>query len=333
MIPPSLEHAVFGIFSTSALHLADSHGVFTHLVDHERASTQDLSTALGVDEETLGRLLRVLVAFGVLRHADGGRYRLADGVAPYVDSRDPRYLMGFVEHLIESTNQRLPQLDAYLAKGKHVVDAELPAPFDVLYRDEESTGQFLAAMWQLSFHVSYELAELAQLGDTRELVDVGGANGPFSVAALLTNPELRSTVFDLPQVEPFLTANAGRYQLEDRLAFRGGNFFTDPLPTGDCVAFGYILSDWDDETCAMLLRKAFEACRPGGRVLVMDRLFDENREGPLATAVMNLSMYFETEGRHRTAGEYLALMTDAGFTGCAVYRSTADKHLLAGHRA
>jgi len=119
--------------------------------------------------------------------------------------------MGFVEHLLESTNQRIPQLNAYLAKGKQAVDAQLPAPFDVLDRDE---------------------------GDTRQLVDVGGANGPFSVAALLTNPELRSTVFDLPQVERFLRDNAKRYRLD----FRRGDFFADPLPTGDCVAFGYVLS-------------------------------------------------------------------------------------------
>jgi hypothetical protein len=116
------------------------------------------------------------------------------------------------------------------------------------------------------------------------------------------------------------------------LRFTGGDFFQDSLPEGDCIAFGYILSDWDDETCEMLLRKAHDACLPGGRVLVMDRLFDADRKGPLSTAVMNLSMYFETEGRHRTPAEYLSLLERAGFTECTVHRSTADKHVTVGRR-
>jgi predicted transcriptional regulator len=332
MIPACLDHAVFGIFSTSSLHLAGKHGVFAYLVDNEGASGEKMASALALDEETLSRLLQVLTSFGVLKRTDGDHYTFAEGVRPYLDERDPLYLLGFVEHLLDNTAQRMPQLDSYLARGKQAVDAELPAPFDVLYRDEESTRQFLDAMWQLSSNVSHELAALAGLAGSRHLVDVGGASGPFSVAALLAYPELRSTVFDLPQVGPFLAETAQRHELAGRLDFRGGDFFRDPLPEGDCVAFGYILSDWDDDTCALLLRKAFDACQPSGRVLVMDRLFDEDREGPLATAVMNLSMYFETEGRHRTAGEYLGLLEDAGFTRCSVHRSTADKHLLVGHR-
>lgn len=332
MIPAHLERAVFGIYSTYSLHLADRSGVFTYLADNAGATTAKIAGALETDEETLDRLLLVLASLNVLDRTAGGQYALADGVRPYLDRREPRYLLGFVDHLLGSTADRFGQLAAYLERGKNAVDADLPAPFATLYRDEESTRRFLTAMWQLSFHVSHELAALADLGHARRLVDVGGASGPFSVAALLAYPRLRSTVFDLPQVGPYLAETAREHRLGDRLGFSGGDFFRDPLPEGDCVAFGYILSDWDDETCSQLLRKAYDACRPGGRVLVMERLFDEDRQGPLATAVMNLSMYFETQGRHRTPAEYLSLLERAGFTRCAVHRSTADKHLLVGRR-
>ncbi|MBE3015904.1 hydroxyneurosporene methyltransferase [Microbispora sp. NEAU-D428] len=332
MIPVHLERAVFGIYATHSLHFADRSGVFVHLADHGSATAAELSGALGVDGETLERLLLVLVSLQVLTRTEG-RYALAEGTRPYLDSREPHYLLGFVDHLVGSTAQRFGQVHDYLSRGKAAVDAELPDPFATLYRDDDSVRRFLTAMWQLSFHVSHELARLADLGDVRRLVDVGGASGPFSVAALLAYPRLRSTVFDLPQVGPYLAERAEAYELGDRLTFAGGDFFRDPLPEGDCVAFGYILSDWDDDTCEGLLRKAYDACRPGGRVLVMERLFDPDRRGPLSTAVMNLSMHLETQGRHRTPEEYLGLLRRAGFADCAVRRSTADKHLLVGRRS
>ncbi|MFC5286658.1 methyltransferase [Actinokineospora guangxiensis] len=331
MTPTTLERAVFGIFSTHSLHLAAKHGLFAALVARPDRTPAELAIDLGVDEATLERLVLVLTSTGVLSQS-GGRVRVTDDAVPYVDPESPRCLLGFVEHLVADTAERMGHLDDYLRKGKAAVDAGLPAPFEVIYRDEESTRRFVTAMWQLSFHVSDELARLAELGDARRLVDVGGANGPFSAAALGVYPRLRSTVFDLPAVAPHLAETARAHGLGERLCFQAGDFFADPLPEGDCVAFGYILSDWDDETCAMLLRKAYDALPPGGRVLVMDRLFDADRSGPQATAVMNLSMYFETEGRHRTEAELTGLLRRAGFDGCSVRRSSADKHLVLGTR-
>ncbi|MFD8663547.1 methyltransferase [Streptomyces globisporus] len=117
-----------------------------------------------------------------------------------------------------------------------------------------------------------------------------------------------------------------------RLDFVGGDFFADELPHGDCLAFGYILSDWDDDTCVTLLEKAYRACEAPGRVLIMDRLFDDDRSGPLATAAMNLVMHIEMAGRHRTAAEFVALLERAGFGGCEVRRGSGEKHLVIGHK-
>ncbi|MFD4315432.1 methyltransferase [Streptomyces sp. NPDC058548] len=332
MIPVNLERAVYGMYATHALHVADRHGVFEHLARHGGDSAGKIAFALAVDEDTLERLLLVLSSFGVL-DAEGERYTLAAGVRPYLDREDPRYLMGFVDHLIGDTADQFGRLSGYLDTGKAEADRDTPAPFEAIYRDDESVGRFLNAMWGLSHHVSHELAALADLSDSRQLIDVGGASGPFSVAALHAFPQLRSTVFDLPQVGPHLAARAAEHKVGDRLDFTAGDFFCDPLPEGDSFAFGYILSDWDDETCSALLRKAYEACLPGGQVLIMERLFDDDRGGPLATAVMNLSMHVETQGRHRTEAEYLGLLRQAGFVDGTVRRSGGDKHLITGRRA
>src|SRR3954462_9739306 len=214
MIPADLERAVYGMYATHALRIADQHGVFEYLTRHSGGSAGKIAAALAADEDTIERLLLVLSAFGVL-DTEGERYVLAAGVRPYVDREDPRYLMGFVDHLIGDTADQFGRLGGYLRAGKAETDRDLPAPFEALYRDDGSTGRFLNAMWGLSHHVSHELAALADLSDCRQLIDVGGASGPFSVAALQAFPQLRSTVFDLPQVGPHLAARATEHKLGD----------------------------------------------------------------------------------------------------------------------
>lgn len=329
MISNSLENAIYGLVSTPALHLADRHGLFRRLIEDGPATAAALAEEAGVDRDTTERLLLVLVAFGVVEIEDG-RYAIPAATMPYLDRRDARYVGGFVEHLISHTPTRLPKLEQFMARGKAAVDAELPAPFDTFYSDEAATAAFLDAMWNLSFDVSQELARLADFDERTVLVDVGGASGPFAIASLLHAPTLRATVFDLPDVEPYLRKNGEQHAVADRLDFVAGDFFRDELPEGDRVAFGYVLSDWTDEMCVTLLRKAHRACRPNGQVMIMERLFDDDRRGPLATAVMNLEMHVETQGRHRTAAEYVELLTTAGFTDCRVRRSSREKHLILG---
>jgi hypothetical protein len=332
MLPSDLERAVYGAVSTPVLHAADRHGVFSHLIDHGDSTATAMAAALGVEEETLERILLVLAAFGVVRKTPDERYSLPAEVRPYLDRTDARYIGGFVEHLATETATRMSRLDSYLRHGKAAVDRDLPSPFETIYRDDTTTRAFLRAMWDLSYAPSQEIAALAGLDDVTRLVDVGGATGPFATAALLRSPALRATVFDLPKVGPYLLESAREHGLADRLDFAAGDFFTGEIPAGDCIAFGYVLSDWTDASCAALLDKAFRACTPPGRVLVMERLFDDTRTGPLSTSVMNLTMHVETEGRHRTAAEYISLLEGAGFTNCEVRRTRGEKHLVIGHR-
>ncbi|WIX92234.1 methyltransferase [Amycolatopsis sp. DG1A-15b] len=324
MFPERLERAVYGLYVTHAVQLACAHGVFDALLPAPAPSTV-VAEKLGLDRETLHRILVVLGGAGLLESGVDGWVVPAD-LRPFVDSGAEEYLGGFVTHLTGSTAGRMSELAGFLERGK-------PAgtrPFDALYHDEAATERFLQAMWDLSHGVSAELAALSELDTATHLVDVGGASGPFAVAALRAAPSLTATVFDLPAVGPAVARTRERFGLAGRLGFTPGDFFRDRLPEGDRIAFGYILSDWADGTCAELLAAARRACRPGGLVLIMERLFDDDGVGPLATAAMNLSMHVETEGRHRSAAEYVELLTAAGFHGCEVRRGTRDKHLVLG---
>jgi hypothetical protein len=332
MLPVALERSVYGLITTPVLHLALEHGIFDRLLADGPLPGSSVAERIGADADTVERLLLVLTAFEVVRRDADGRFHVPAEIAPFVDRDSPSYVGGFVNHMVMGTPGRLERLAEYLTRGKEAADAGRPAPYDEFYRDEQSTQDFMDAMWDLSYGVSRELAALAGLDGHRWLVDVGGANGPFAVAALRQSPELRAVVFDLAQVGPHLERTRVEHGLADRLSFVAGDFFRDDLPAGDLIAMGYVMSNWPDRACSELLRKAYAACVPGGRVLIMERLFDDGRDGPIATAVMNLEMQVETRGRHRTPAEYFELLTGAGFVDPDVRRSTRDKHLVIGRK-
>lgn len=330
MLPIALERSVYGLITTPVLHLALEHGIFHRLLADGPLPSSPVAERIGADADTVERLLLVLTAFEVVRRDADGSFHVPAEIAPFVDRHSPSYVGGFVNHMVMGTPDRLKRLAEYLTRGKEAADAGRPAPYDEFYRDEQSTQGFMDAMWDLSYGVSHELAALAGLDGHRRLVDVGGANGPFAVAALRQSPELCAVVFDLAQVGPHLERTRVEQGLADRLSFVAGDFFRDDLPAGDLIAMGYVMSNWPDRECSELLRKAHAACVPGGRVLIMERLFDDGRDGPIATAVMNLEMQVETRGRHRTPAEYFELLTGAGFVDPEVRRSTRDKHLVIG---
>jgi hypothetical protein len=333
-LPQKLEVAIYGLVATPVLHLADKHGLLDQLLTAGPTplTSRAVAERVGADADTVERVLLVLTAFGVVVRGDDGGFRVPDEVAPFVDRTSSSYVGGFVQHMVTESSGRLETLEEYLRRGKDAVDAGRPSPYERFYRDEESTRDFMRAMWDLSYGVSRELVGLAGLDGHRLLIDIGGANGPFAVAALEQAPELRAVVFDLPEVGPYLEETRQAHGLADRLSFQPGDFFADELPEGDLIALGYVMSNWPNEECATLLRKVHDACAPGGRVLVMERLFDDGRRGPISTAVMNLEMQVETRGRHRTTAEYHEMLTAAGFVNSEVRRSSRDKHLVIGQK-
>uniref|UniRef100_A0A2I3LEH7 Acetylserotonin O-methyltransferase n=1 Tax=Papio anubis TaxID=9555 RepID=A0A2I3LEH7_PAPAN len=94
---------------------------------------------------------------------------------------------------------------------------------------------------------------------------------------------------------------------------RWRDFFKDPLPEADLYILARILHDWADGKCSHLLERVYHACKPGGGILVIESLLDEDRRGPLLTQLYSLNMLVQTEGQERTPTHYHMLLSSAGF--------------------
>ncbi|TTK00928.1 Acetylserotonin O-methyltransferase [Bagarius yarrelli] len=108
----------------------------------------------------------------------------------------------------------------------------------------------------------------------------------------------------------------------------GGDFFKDDLPEANLYILARILHDWADDRCIELLNKVYQACRPGGGVLVIESLLSEDKSGPLSTQLYTLNMLVQTEGRERKASEYTHLLNAVGFRDTHIHMTGKLYHSI-----
>ena len=147
-------------------------------------------------------------------------------------------------------------------RWKQTFNADGPL-FSSFFRTEAATREFMQGMHGFGQLCSPAVVAAFDLSRFEHLVDLGGATGHLAEAARSRYPNLRTTVFDLPQVAalfPNVTP---------------GDFFEDPLPPADLYVCGRILHDWSEEKIDRLLRKVYAALPAGGGFLIAEKLLDE----------------------------------------------------------
>ncbi|MGY4769131.1 methyltransferase [Kribbella sp. CWNU-51] len=304
--PGGLQAMVTGFRVSAALSVAAELGLSDELAGGPR-TVGDLAVALEVDEDSLGRLLRALVAVGVYAEkeglventplGEGLRSDRPDSLRPLARTlQDPALwaAWGHLGHSIRTGENAFQDLH-----GEDVWTHRLGDP--------KQNAIFNDNMAALSWSVAGPVAEAYDFSGLQSVVDVGGGQGALLEAVLTRHEHLTGTVFDLPHVvakEPKSSA------LESRWSAVAGSFFAS-LPAADAYLLKSILHDWPDDRCVEILRTCAAALNPDGVVLVVELVLD--RPGyEVVAAFSDLNMLVLPGGRERTEAEYAALFDAAG---------------------
>lgn len=145
------------------------------------------------------------------------------------------------------------------------------------------------------------------------LMDVGGGHGAFLAEVAQRHPRLSLKLFDLPAVVEGAKAKLAARGLS-HVALHGGSFRDDPLPQGaDVISLVRICHDHDDDVVRALLKKAFAALPPGGRLIIAEPMAGTAGAEVMGDAYFGLYLWAMGSGRPRTVAAYLALLAEAGF--------------------
>jgi len=104
---------------------------------------------------------------------------------------------------------------------------------------------------------------------------------------------IQCTSFDLPAVEPIAKRAIAAAGLEQRVRTASGDFFEDPLPKADVITMGMILHDWNLEKKMHLIRSAHASLPPGGALVAIEALIDDERRTNTHGLLMSLNMLIE----------------------------------------
>jgi len=304
--------------------------LFTDLAKHpgDLASVQG---RMGLHPRAARDFLDALVALGFLQRIDGV-YRNTPETDVFLDKAKPSYIGG----ILEMSNHRLfgfwGSLTTALRTGEPQNESKGGHdPFAALYADPARLREFLRAMSGVSRGANMAIARQFPWDRYQSCADIGTAQGDLVTQIALAQPHLKGIGFDLPEVGPIFEDYIADHGLSERVAFKGGSFFTDDLPSADVLLFGHILHDWDLPTKQMLLAKAYAALPSGGAVVVYDAIIDDDRSKNAFGLMMSLNMLIETPGGFDYSGaDCIGWMQAAGFRDCRVEHLVGPDSMVIG---
>lgn len=293
------------------LYLAAKWGIADLLRDGPRPST-DLAAMLDADAATLHRLLRGMVAMGLLAETDAGAFSLAP-LGELLRSDAPDCVRGDVIFISELNFawQALPEAARTGASPFRAVYGSDPFSFfgddpvtrAAFHRQMAAGGRMIVA----AVMAAYDFTPF------RRVIDVGGGHGALLAAILQAHPETEGVLFDLPTAIADADTPLQVAGVRERCALISGDFFDSVPAGGDCYILQRILHDWDDDQALRILRNCRVAMATGSTLLVIEKIMPQRVADAPNVVFSDLIMLVETGGQERTHEAFAALLTAVGF--------------------
>lgn len=117
---------------------------------------------------------------------------------------------------------------------------------------------------------NYDWASLGRA----QIVDVGGGHGHVAIELAKQFVDLKFVVQDMAQVvEP--AKSQLPEDLQDRITFVAHDLFATQTVQADMFLFRWVLHNWSDKYCILILRAQIPALRPGVKVMIQDHCMPE----------------------------------------------------------
>lgn len=287
------------------------------LVDHIQDGVHDLESLAKVTDshqETLGRLIRHLVAIEVLEESAPDHY-VPTALGELLAHGHPVSQVGWLDptHMIGRADLSLIHLFDAVRDGAPVYKRRYGNEFWDDVSDDAVLG---ATFYDLMAHGQKQIfsgaVERYDWTGVRRILDVGGADGDLITAVLAKEPGISATLLELPGPAARARVKFEEAGLGGKVDVVDGSFF-DPLPvTADLITVSFVLHNWSDEDAVRILRNCVAALEPGGSLLLIE-CADQSPAKPdpgFTSGDLRMMAYFG--GRERTYDQWQKLAVAAG---------------------
>ncbi len=296
-------------YESCVLFAASDLGVFGELAELESADAERIANELATDTRSTRLLLDACVAIGLLEK-EGDVYHNSPESSAFLVPNVPGNLTGAIRYNrdVYPAWGNLPEL---VHTGKPVERPEIH-----LGEDENRTRTFVLSMHQRAMGIGRAVVPLLDLRDRRQLLDIGGGPGTYSVLLAKAFPALSCTVMDLPEIVQIAEELIAEEGVDDRVKTRAGDYHTTEFPQGNDVVniFG-VLHQESPNTIQDILNRSFNSLTPGGVINIMDMMTGASHTAPKFSALFAVNMALTTEdGWVFSDRELSGWLSTAGFT-------------------
>jgi predicted O-methyltransferase YrrM len=286
------------------LLLAAERGMFDALRAGPRTA-EEVAASCGTKPAATEKLLNLLATMRYVRRRDdrftlgrqARRWLLADAPGSI---RDQLLMKRLEWRWIEG-------LDQFLESGE---------PLDVHgAMTDEDWGMYQRGMRAQANLLAPIIARAVPMPNgAREMLDIGGSHGYFSVLLCRRYPALRATVLDLPGAVVHAQPLLDREGMGERVTLRAGDALRDDLGTGtyDLIMLFSLVHHFTADTNRALMRASARALRPGGVVAIGEVLRPQRPGHGQLGAFFDLYFALTSESGLWTPEEIAGWQADAG---------------------
>jgi SAM-dependent methyltransferase len=273
-----------------------------------------LAAQCGANEHGIEVLCDSLTVMGLLEKTDG-IYRPGPDAAVFLDKSSPAYMGGMAGFLMA------PEMMRNWSDVAAVVRRGGPLGLANVAPEAPIWIEFAKGMKAFAGFTARMIAErVVRDGAPTKVLDVAAGHGLFGIEIAAAAPAAHIVAQDWPLVLDVARENAAAAGVSDRWSALPGSAFDVPFGGGyDVVLLTNFLHHFDRETCEGVLRKSFDALEPGGRVVTLEFIPDDDGVSPPFAAMFSMVMLVSTpKGRAYRFAELEAMHRAAGFVDCAL---------------
>ncbi|MDI1313074.1 methyltransferase [Prosthecobacter sp.] len=315
---PQLFFETINAFQKSAaLKAAIDLGLFT-AIGSNPATAAEIATLCQCPERGIRILADNLTILGFLTK-DGPCYTLTPSSAAFLDQKSPAYFGAAVNFLLApGLTEAFTDLASTIRRGRlHTTEEGTTAA------DHPAWVEFARAMGPMMMPTSQGAAALVPLDPSREtrVLDISASHGAYGIAVAQKNPRAHLVALDWEAVLEVTKENAAAAGLAERFSTITGDAFTVDLGSDyDVVLVPNFLHHFTINECTRFLKRVKAALRPGGKVVIVEFVPNEDRVTPPPAASFSLVMLGTTpEGDAYTFAEYQQMLIEAGFNEASLH--------------
>src|ERR1700738_2976609 len=178
---------------------------------------------------------------------------------------------------------------AALTAGPSIRAGAPQVKHDFATMSHEELGTFFRGLHAGALATGEQLANTYEFERFHRLLDVGGGSGGLAIAACQRCPGLTATIIDLPRVAPIARAMVSEAKLGDRVEGVDGDISRDVPPgRSDVAVLRNLIQVLGPGPARNALRNVGAAVEPGGSLIIVGHVLEDNRLAPAAGGRVNL---------------------------------------------